>query len=179
MIKLTWARFWPARNHGIRRSAPQAVLSSALAQEIVTACFKGRAEQLFNVNVFVLDDGGHLLSAAQDDACKACAAIAENKAITSGLYGAPTRVMADLSFGKTVMVTRAFPARRSCPASLPLQAACPSTPRASVIGGIGVSGAATTRRTMRSGWDRRDSAAIRPVCERILRSAYPRRCPAL
>lgn len=123
------------------------VLSSALAQEMVQACFADQAANGYsNVNVFVVDDGGHLLSASrQDDACKACADIAKNKAITSALYGAPTRVMADLSFGANRDgVDAGLPGAAFVPGIVAFAGGLPiAAADGSVIGGIGVSGASS------------------------------------
>lgn len=123
------------------------ILSNALAEQMVAACFADQtANNYGKVNVFVVDDGGHLLAAArQDGACKACADIAKNKAITSALYSAPTRVMGDLSFGKNRDgVDAGLPGAAFVPGivafagGLPIKAA-----GGSVIGGIGVSGASS------------------------------------
>jgi len=123
------------------------VLSNALAQEMVEACFAHQAAGGYsNVTVFVVDDGGHLLAAArQDDACRACADIAENKAITAALYGVPTRVMADLSFGENRDgVGAGLPGAAFVPGIVAFAGGLPiSTGDGSVIGGIGVSGASS------------------------------------
>lgn len=127
--------------------ATRPVLSSALAQQMVAACFADQSESGYaNVNVFVVDDGGHLLAAArQDGACKACADIAENKAVTSALYGAPTRVMADLSFGENRDgVGAGLPGAAFVPGLVAFAGGLPiTTADGSVIGGIGVSGASS------------------------------------
>jgi uncharacterized protein GlcG (DUF336 family) len=123
------------------------VLSNALAQEMVAACFADQAASGYsNVNVFVVDDGGHLLAASrQDDACKACADIAENKAITSALYGAPTRVMGDLSFGeKRDGVDAGLPGAAFVPGIVAFAGGLPITSAdGALLGGIGVSGASS------------------------------------
>ncbi|MFK7853835.1 MAG: heme-binding protein [Granulosicoccus sp.] len=69
----------------------KAVLSQATAQSMVAACFADRETRGYpKVTVFVVDDGGHLLTAArQHGACRACAAIARDKAVTSALHSAP------------------------------------------------------------------------------------------
>ena len=125
--------------------AAKPVLSNALAQEMVSACFAHQVENGYaKVNVFVVDDGGHLLSASrQDAACKACADIAENKAITSALYGAPTRVMADLSFGENRDgVAAGLPGAAFGPGIIAFAGGLPITSAdGAVIGGIGVRGA--------------------------------------
>lgn len=123
------------------------ILSNSLAQAMVAACFADQAEKGYaGVNVFVVDDGGHLLAASrQDGACKACADIAENKAITSALYGAPTRVMADLSFGENRDgVGAGLPGAAFVPGIVAFAGGLPITAAGgSVIGGIGVSGASS------------------------------------
>jgi len=123
------------------------VLSNALAQEMVAACFAHQeANSYSNINVFVADDGGHLLSASrQDGACKACADIAENKAVTSAFYGAPTRVMADLSFGENRDgVEAGLPGAAFVPGIVAFAGGLPiTTADGDVLGGIGVSGASS------------------------------------
>lgn len=127
--------------------AAKPVLSNALAQEMVAACFADQAANGYsNINVYVVDDGGHLLSASrQDGACKACADIAENKAITSALYGAPTRVMADLSFGENRDgVGAGLPGAAFVPGIVAFAGGLPiTTADGDVLGGIGVSGASS------------------------------------
>lgn len=123
------------------------VLSNALAQEMLAACFADqKASAYAKVNVFVVDDGGHLLAASrQDGACKACAAIAENKAVTSALYGASTRVMADLSFGENRDgVDAGLPGAAFVPGIIAFAGGLPiTTAGGDVLGGIGVSGASS------------------------------------
>lgn len=127
--------------------AAKPVLSNALAQEMVAACFAHQwANGYANVNVFVVDDGGHLLAASrQDGACKACAEIAEDKAITSALYGAPTRVMADLSFGENRDgVDAEIPSAAFVQGIVAFAGGVPIvTAGGAVLGGIGVSGASS------------------------------------
>lgn len=123
----------------------KAVLTYSAAQSMVEACFADQVSNGYpNVNVFVVDDGGHLLAAArQDGACKACAEIAKNKAITSALYSAPTRVMGDLSFGKKRDgVDAGLPGAAFVPGIVAFAGGLPiTTESGAVIGGIGVSGA--------------------------------------
>ena len=123
------------------------VLSNTLAQAMVAACFADQAANGYaNVNVVVVDDGGHLLAASrQDGACKACADIAKNKAITSALYGAPTRVMADLSFGADRDgVDAGLPGAAFVPGLVAFAGGLPVTAAdGTVIAGIGVSGASS------------------------------------
>lgn len=123
------------------------VLSSALAHQMVEACFADQGQSGYaKVNVFVVDDGGHLLAAArQDDACKACADIAKNKAITSALYGAPTRVMADISFGENRDgVDAGLPGAAFVPGIVAFAGGLPiAKSKGAVLGGIGVSGASS------------------------------------
>lgn len=123
------------------------VLSTGLAETMVAACFAEQESQGHaKVTVVVVDDGGHLLAAArQDGACKACADIAKNKAITSALYGAPTRAMADLSFGKNRDgVDAGLPGAAFVPGLVAFAGGLPiTTPEGEVVGGIGVSGASS------------------------------------
>lgn len=121
------------------------LLSQAVAQSMVEACFADqKANGYSNVNVFVVDDGGHLLAAArQDGACKACAEIARNKAVTAALYAAPTRAFADLSFGENRDgVNAGLPGAAFVPGLVAFAGGLPiATATGDVIGGIGVSGA--------------------------------------
>lgn len=123
------------------------VLPQAIAEVMIEACFADQESRGYsNVNVFVVDDGGHLLAAArQDGACKACAAIAENKAIASALYAAPTRVMADMSFGKNRDgVDADLPGAAFVPGIVAFAGGLPITSASgAVLGGIGVSGASS------------------------------------
>lgn len=122
----------------------QPVLPQTAAVKMVEACFADQKKTEYSkVNVFVVDDGGHLLAASrQDGACKACANIAENKATTSALYTAPTRVMADISFGKKRDgVDAALPGAAFLPGIVAFAGGFPiKTKSGAVIGGIGVSG---------------------------------------
>lgn len=123
------------------------VLPQVAAQKMVQACFEHQKTNAYsNVNVFVVDDGGHLLAAArQDGACKACADLAKNKAITSALYFAPTRVMGDLSFGKNRDgVDAGLPGAAFVPGIVAFAGGLPITnSEGQVIGAIGVSGASS------------------------------------
>lgn len=123
------------------------VLSQAAAQTMVEACFANQKSNGYsNVNVFVVDDGAHLLAAArQDGACKACADIAKNKATTSALFAAPTRVMADLSFGENRDgVDAGLPGAAFVPGIVAFAGGLPITSASGeVVGGIGVSGASS------------------------------------
>ncbi|WP_168206322.1 heme-binding protein [Labrenzia sp. PHM005] len=120
------------------------VLPASAAQEMIAACFADQADHAYaKVTVFVVDDGGHLLAAArQDGACKACSNIARNKAVTSALYGAATRVMADLSFGKKRDgVDAGLPGAAFVPGLVAFAGGLPvTTTSGEVVGGIGVSG---------------------------------------
>ena len=121
------------------------LLSYLLADEMVGACLAHQKSNAYsNINVYVVDDGGHLLAAArQDGACKACSEIAKNKAITSALYAAPTRVMADLSFGENRDgVNAGLPGAAFVPGIVAFAGGLPVVDSSGkVLGGIGVSGA--------------------------------------
>ena len=121
------------------------VLTYAVAEKMIAACFAAQAAAGYaKVNVVVVDDGGRLIAAArQDGACKACTDIAQNKAITSSLYAAPTRAMADLSFGvKRDGVGAGLPGAAFVPGLVAFAGGLPiKTAKDDVIGAIGVSGA--------------------------------------
>lgn len=121
------------------------VLTYDAAERMIAACFAAQvAAGYAKVNVVVVDDGGRLIAAArQDGACKACTDIAQNKAITSSLYAAPTRAMADLSFGvKRDGVDAGLPGAAFVPGLVAFAGGLPiKTAKDDVIGGIGVSGA--------------------------------------
>jgi uncharacterized protein GlcG (DUF336 family) len=121
------------------------VLTYDAAERMIAACFAAQAAAGYaKVNVVVVDDGGRLISAArQDGACKACTDIAESKAITSSLYAAPTRVMADLSFGvKRDGVDAGLPGAAFVPGLVAFAGGLPvRTAAGEILGGIGVSGA--------------------------------------
>ncbi|OCP23640.1 hypothetical protein BC361_21000 [Ensifer sp. LC54] len=121
------------------------VLTQAVAETMIAACFTAQKAAAYpKVNVVVVDDGGRLIAAArQDGACKACTDIAENKAITASLYAAPTRAMADLSFGaKRDGVNAGLPGAAFVPGLVAFAGGLPvKTAAGDLIGGIGVSGA--------------------------------------
>lgn len=121
------------------------ILTYESAQRVIAACFAAQAAAGYaRVNVVVVDDGGRLIAAArQDGACKACTDIAENKAVTSALYAAPTRAFADLSFGvKRDGVNAGLPGAAFVPGLVAFAGGLPvKTATGNVIGGIGVSGA--------------------------------------
>ena len=123
----------------------KAVLTHEVAETMISACFAAqKAAGYVKVNVVVVDDGGRLIAAArQDGACKACTAIAQNKAITAALYAAPTRAMADLSFGKKRDgVDAGLPGAAFVPGLVAFAGGLPiKTAAGDIIGAIGVSGA--------------------------------------
>lgn len=121
------------------------LLTQTAAQQMVAACLEDQKKSGYSpVTVYVVDDGGHLLAAArQDNACKACVAIARDKAETAALYAVPTRVMADLSFGeKRDGVNAGLPGAAFVPGIVAFAGGLPiTTGSGQTIGGIGVSGA--------------------------------------
>ena len=121
------------------------VLRYEAAGRMIAACFAAQAAAGHaKVNVVVVDDGGRLIAAArQDGACKACTDIAENKASTSALFAAPTRAMADLSFGvKRDGVGAGLPGAAFVPGLVAFAGGLPvKSASGDVMGGIGVSGA--------------------------------------
>lgn len=121
------------------------VLTHAVAEAMISACFAAQNTAGYaTVNVAVVDDGGRLIAAArQDGACKACMDIAENKAITASLYAAPTRAMADMSFGvRRDGVNASLPGAAFVPGLVAFAGGLPiKTAAGDVIGAIGVSGA--------------------------------------
>ncbi|WP_375788397.1 heme-binding protein [Bradyrhizobium sp. Pha-3] len=120
------------------------ILTYGAAEKMIAACFAAQAAAGYaKVNIVVVDDGGRLIAAArQDGACKACTGIAENKAITSSLYAAPTRAFADLSFGaKRDGVNALLPGAAFVPGLVAFAGGLPiKTGTGDVVGGIGVSG---------------------------------------
>lgn len=123
----------------------KSVLTHNVAARMIAACFAAQADAGHaKVSVFVVDDGGQLIAAArQDGACKACAEIAHNKAITAALYASPTRAFADLSFGvERDGVDAGLPGAAFVPGLVAFAGGLPMTTSAGdVIGAIGVSGA--------------------------------------
>lgn len=121
------------------------VLTHEVAESMISACFAAqKAAGYAKINVVVVDDGGRLIAAArQDGACKACTDIAHNKAITASLYAAPTRAMADMSFGvKRDGVDATLPGAAFVPGLVSFAGGLPiKTASGDVIGAIGVSGA--------------------------------------
>ena len=121
------------------------VLTHAVAETMISACFAAQDTAGYaKVNVVVVDDGGRLIAAArQDGACKACMDIAQGKAVTASLYAAPTRAMADMSFGvKRDGVNASLPGAAFVPGLVAFAGGLPiKTSAGDVIGAIGVSGA--------------------------------------
>jgi glc operon protein GlcG len=87
--------------------------------------------------VAVVDDGGNLMALERlDDTFPAGAAISIGKARTAALFRKPTRAFEDvIGKGRTAMV--------ALPDFTPLQGGVPLEPDGRVIGGVGVSGAAS------------------------------------
>ncbi len=87
--------------------------------------------------IAVVDEGGHLLAVERlDDTFAAGANISIGKARTAALFKKPTKVFEDLiNKGRTTMVT--------LPDFTPLQGGVPIAKNGRVVGGIGVSGAAS------------------------------------
>ncbi|WP_416797408.1 GlcG/HbpS family heme-binding protein [Ciceribacter azotifigens] len=121
------------------------ILTYATAETMISACFAAQVSAGHaNVNVVVVEDGGRLIAAArQDGACKACTELAQNKAIRSALYAAPTRAMANMSFGaKRDGVNASLPGAAFVPGLVAFAGGLPvKTAGGDVIGAIGVSGA--------------------------------------
>lgn len=123
----------------------KSILTYAMAETVISGCFAAQTTASYaKVNVVVVDDGGRLVATArQDGACNACTDIAHNKAITASLYAAPTRAMADMSFGvKRDGTNASLPGAAFVPGLVSFAGGLPiKTARGDVIGAIGVSGA--------------------------------------
>jgi glc operon protein GlcG len=120
------------------------VLSLEAAEAIANACLAHQsATKYAPINVVVVDDGGNvILSKRQDGSCKACGDIAENKARTSALYNAPTRLFETLSFGeKKDGVAAGLPGAAFVPGLVSFPGGLPLVADSMPIGGVGVSGA--------------------------------------
>lgn len=123
----------------------KAVLTHDLAGRMIAACFAAQQQAGHaGVTVVIVDDGGQLIAAArQDGACKACADIARDKAVTSALFAAPTRAFADMSFGAgRDGVGASLPGAAFVPGLVAFAGGLPVQTRdGTAIGAIGVSGA--------------------------------------
>ena len=122
----------------------KSVLSLEAAEAIANACLAHQVTTKYApVNVVVVDDGGNIIvSKRQDGSCKACGDIAENKARTSALYNAPTRLFETLSFGeKKDGVAAGLPGAAFVPGLVAFPGGLPLTADSMPIGGVGVSGA--------------------------------------
>ena len=107
---------------------------------IAVASDYARAHQAPGGAIAVVDDGGHLVALLRlDGSFPAAAEVAIGKARTAALFRKPTRVFEDLiNQGRVTMTTVA-----AVTDFTPLQGGVPLLREATVIGAIGVSGAAS------------------------------------
>lgn len=122
----------------------KSTLNIETAKVMANACFAHQSEKKYApINVVIVDDGGNIILVnRQDGACKACGAIATNKARTAALFDNTTRNFEKLSYGEAKDGNGAelpgialVPGLVAFPGGLPIHAG--GVP----IGGIGVSGA--------------------------------------
>lgn len=119
-------------------------LSLEAAEVIANACIAHQqATRYAPINVVVVDDGGNtILVKRQDGACKACGAIATNKARTAALFNNTTRNFESLSYGeKKDGVGAALPGIALVPGLVAFPGGLPIVISGVPIGGVGVSGA--------------------------------------
>jgi uncharacterized protein GlcG (DUF336 family) len=120
------------------------VLDLATAQVMAEACLAHQvATQYQPINVVIVDDGGNtILVNRQDGACKACEAIATNKARTAALFNNSTRNFETLSYGAAKDgVGAELPGIALVPGLIAFPGGLPILSGGVPIGGIGVSGA--------------------------------------
>lgn len=120
------------------------VLNLATAQVMAEACLAHQvATKYAPINVVIVDDGGNtILVNRQDGACKACEAIATNKARTAALFNNSTRAFETLSYGANKDgVGAELPGIALVPGLIAFPGGLPIVVAGVPIGGIGVSGA--------------------------------------
>lgn len=119
-------------------------LTLEAAEVIANACLAHqKAVKYAPINVVVVDDGGNtIVVKRQDGACKACEAIATNKARTAALFNNTTRNFELLSYGeKKDGVGAALPGIALVPGLVAFPGGLPVVIAGVPIGGVGVSGA--------------------------------------
>lgn len=119
-------------------------LDLATAQVMAEACLAHQVATKYQpINVVIVDDGGNtILMNRQDGACKACEAIATNKARTAALFNNSTRRFETLSYGpKKDGVGAELPGISLVPGLIAFPGGLPIVVDGVPIGGIGVSGA--------------------------------------
>jgi len=124
--------------HGEAQVVDRKALTLDGARQIIrTAIGEARRINAPGAVVAVVDDGGHLMALERlDGTFAAGAAISAGKARTAALFAKPTRVFEEaIGNGRTAMV--------ALPDFTPLQGGVPIMAGEQVIGGIGVSGAAS------------------------------------
>jgi glc operon protein GlcG len=122
----------------------KAVLNLATAQVMAEACIAHQVATKYQpINVVIVDDGGNtILVNRQDGACKACEAIATNKARTAALFNNTTRNFETLSYGEAKDGVGAdLPGIALVPGLIAFPGGLPIVVDGVPIGGIGVSGA--------------------------------------
>ncbi|MCP1200622.1 heme-binding protein [Notoacmeibacter sp. MSK16QG-6] len=134
----------PAWSVGASALEDKKVLSLDVANAMATSCLAHQKESGYKpINVVVVDDGGNIvLVNKQDGACKACGAIATNKARTAALFDNTTRNFEKLSYGDAKDgVGAELPGIALVPGLIAFPGGLPIHANGVVIGGIGVSGA--------------------------------------
>jgi len=117
--------------------ADKKVLTLAAVKKIAAAAEAEARKNNWNVAIVILDDGGHLLFAERMDGVQiASIEVATNKARSAVYYGRPGKVFEDQLVGGRMAVLR-------LPGAFPFEGGLPITHGDQLIGGIGVSGAAS------------------------------------
>jgi glc operon protein GlcG len=119
-------------------------LSLEVAEVIADACLAHQVKTKYQpINVVVVDDGGNIIVVKrQDGACKACGAIATNKAHTAAMFNNSTRNFELLSYGpKKDGVGAELPGIALVPGLIAFPGGVPILAGGVPIGGVGVSGA--------------------------------------
>ncbi len=117
--------------------ADKKVLTLAAVKKIAAAAEAEARKNNWNVAIVILDDGGHLLFAERMDGVQiASIEVATNKARSAVYYRRPGKVFEDQLVGGRMAVLR-------LPGAFPFEGGLPITHGDQLIGGIGVSGAAS------------------------------------
>ncbi len=116
-------------------------VSLDLAKKMAAGCEAKAKQEKWKMNIAVVDDGANVIFFEQmDGAFKGSAYIAQHKAMTSANFPAPTRMLAEIAFGKDgkpgiVPGLADVPGVIAFPGGLPIM-----TANKVHIGGIGASG---------------------------------------
>jgi uncharacterized protein GlcG (DUF336 family) len=117
-------------------------LTLDVAQKLVAGCQAKATEKGWKMNIAIVDAGANLVAFERmDGAFLGSVMISENKAETSAKFPFPTRMLAELAFGKDMKGGGMVPGIAMVPGVITFAGGLPiKTADGAHIGGIGVSG---------------------------------------